>query len=517
MPFAIILAQPGRFSCVQRDSATRNYSRPFRTPSAPRGGGRRAPSAVAPPVKLLDRLVAKIDDEVGGRGNLPIVILLASVLALEMADMGTISAVSGSLKHVFGIGNTRIGLLMAVVSFVGAAAALPFGILVDRGRRKTILMVAVTIWAMAMVASGTASSYGYMLGARIFLGGIVAVATPCVASLTGDFFHPGARARIYGIILGGELVGAGIGFLVSGEVSSWASWRWSFYVMAVPSVLLLLAIWRWLPEPQRGAQSWSAGDGEEASPSLAAKVIAESDAEPREPLVLKEDPTRWSIWRTVKYCLRLPTYGLLIAASALGYYFFSGVRGFGMIYFTGHYGLPRSIVSALIIVPGIGAVIGSIAGGRISEWLLRRGHISARVLVPAAAVIICIPPFGFSIWTDDAAIGVILLTIGAAALAAAMAPMDAARLDIIEAHMWGRAEAGRRTLRSTLEGSAPLLFGAMSHWLGHDQESGLKWTFLLMLGTLILASLLAVFARRTYPRDVATAEASRRNVDERTG
>jgi hypothetical protein len=37
---------------------------------------------------------------------------------------------------------------------------------------------------------------------------------------------------------------------------------------------------------------------------------------------------------------------------------------------------------------------------------------------------------------------------------------------------------------------------------------GLEWTFLVMLAPLIAASSLAFPARRTYPRDVATAEAS---------
>ena len=62
-------------------------------------------------------------------------------------------------------------------------------------------------------------------------------------------------------------------------------------------------------------------------------------------------------------------------------------------------------------------------------------------------------------------------------------------------------------LRSTFEGGAPLLFGAVSGWLGGGQQ-GLMWTFLLMLIPMMMAGALVFPARKTYPRDVATAAAS---------
>ena len=62
-------------------------------------------------------------------------------------------------------------------------------------------------------------------------------------------------------------------------------------------------------------------------------------------------------------------------------------------------------------------------------------------------------------------------------------------------------------LRSAFEGGAPLLFGAMSGWLGGGGQ-GLMWTFLLMLFPMLLAGCVVVPGLRTYPRDVATAAAS---------
>ena len=62
-------------------------------------------------------------------------------------------------------------------------------------------------------------------------------------------------------------------------------------------------------------------------------------------------------------------------------------------------------------------------------------------------------------------------------------------------------------LRSLFEGGAPLLFGAVSLWLGGG-DAGLMWTFLIMLIPMAGAGFFVLPGRRSYPRDVATAAAS---------
>jgi len=481
---------------------------------------------------ILESAKERIVGVTGGAARLQIIAVLAAILALEACDLGTVSAVSGELKGAFHLGNTEIGLLIAVVSFVGAAATLPMGALVDRFSRRNLLMITVATWFVTEAVSGAATSFTFLLLTRAAVGIATAVAWPCVASLTGDFFPARDRAAIYGLIIGGELVGMGVGFFVSGEASTLLNWHWSFYLMSLPAIGLVWMIWRFLPEPERGSQGWI-DEGEDDPHAqrdsqhskrrhrVKAKSSSQSDSPspqdtvrrarvpPREELILREDPTQWSLWQVMRYLLRLPTYGLLIAASALAYYFLSGVRAFAMIYITQHYHITRSIVSSLVIVIGIGAIAGTVAGGRVSEMLLRKGRADARIVVAAVALAASVPVLGFAIWTRSAFLGIGLMTLGAGILAAAVAPIDAARLDIVHPRMWGRGEAGRMALRSTFEGGAPLLFGAMSEWLGGGQN-GLMWTFLIMLIPMLVASLLGVWARKTYLRDVATAAASSR-------
>jgi hypothetical protein len=110
----------------------------------------------------------------------------------------------------------------------------------------------------------------------------------------------------------------------------------------------------------------------------------------------------------------------------------------------------------------------------------------------------------------------------AAALAAPNPPLDAGRLDIVPAAIWGRAEAIRSAARSLLQAAAPLVFGAVAVWLGNAGRipsdsgghisaavvSGLRDAFLLMLIPLFASGVIVWLARRTYRRDVATAMAS---------
>lgn len=487
--------------------------------------------------ELVSEVEAKAVEAAGGPARFQVLLVLATILALNTADQGVVSAVADQLKSAFRLDNTAFGLLLSVVYFAGAFATFSMGALADRVRRKTVLIVVTVLWTAAMVLSGVAGSYLFLLLTRLFLGAVTAAAWPCVASLTGDFFPGDERAGIYGRILAGELVGAGMGFFISGEIATLLGWRWSFFAMALISAALAGAIWRFLPEPERGTQNWltvgetdpyaasrpaddgsaedagkdDAGDAEQSA--TAQKIVRQSHAKPREELVLREDPTdRGWIW-TIRYCLSIPSYRLLILASALAYFYFAGASAFGMLYFSGHYGLPHSIVSVLVFVIGIGALAGVVAGGYLSERLLDRGMPNARVIVPGLALLLSVPLFGLGLWTRSAWLGVLLMTLAAAALSAGVAPIDAARQDILHPRLWGRGEAGRMIVRSLFEAAAPLVFGLLSGWFGGG-DRGLMWTFIVMLVSMIAAGALMVPGRKTYLPDVATAAASVKAVRE---
>jgi predicted MFS family arabinose efflux permease len=508
-------------------------------------------------------------DAAGGPARARVALTLAAVLAVSGADTGTISSVADNLERSFGVGNTQIGLLLTVVSLTGAVCTVPAGILTDRVRRTRLLGGSIVIWAVATVASGAATSYLWLLLARVALGVVTATAGPAIASLTGDFFPAADRARMYGLILGGELAGSGVGFLVSGDLSSVTTWRAAFWWLAVPSLALAWVVWR-LPEPARdGASRIPAGATEitdeqdvaaarpasrlhawrrgrragREEPAPVERALADSGIKPREDLVLHEDPGRRSLWWAVRYVLQVRTNVVIIVASALGYFYFAGLRSFAVIFSTGHYGISKPTASLLILVIGFGTLAGVYAGGRATDRLLRRGHLRVRVFLPAACLLAVTPVFAAGIAVRAIPIALPLLIAGGFLLGAPNPGMDAARLDIMPGRLWGRAEAVRTALRSAGEATAPLLFGFVSQYVFGGpgaanpgsasqgagspaaasggttaaQSAGLEYTFLLFLGALLIAGLFALAALRTYPRDVATAVASDKAIGQASG
>src|SRR5919199_6816291 len=232
-------------------------------------GGRGAVGAVATVFGNLGRATSRgVTAALGGAERTRVVVLLAAVLGLASADASTVGAAASPLRDALHISNTDIGLLVTVTSLVAAVTTPPFGVLADRVPRTWVLAAAIVLWGAAMIWSATVSDFGELLLARLFLGGVTAAAGPLVASLVGDYFPSYERGRIYGYILAGELVGAGIGFAVTGDIAA-LSWRAAFVILALPAFVLAWLLFR-LPEPTRGGRDTIAAEG--------APVVSNEDA-----------------------------------------------------------------------------------------------------------------------------------------------------------------------------------------------------------------------------------------------
>jgi len=453
----------------------------------------------------------------GGAEQARVILVLASVLGLAGADTATVGASASELRHGLHISNTDIGLLVTVTSLVAAVATLPFGVLADRVKRTRMLGGAVLFWAAAMIWSATASSFSELLWSRLFLGAVTAAAGPLIASLVGDYFPASERGRVYGYILAGELVGAGFGFAVTGDIAT-ASWRAAFVVLALPALFLGWVTLR-LPEPARQDTVASADSDEPWAEEQAAPhatdvqaLVDEARIEPDPRLVLHGDVRRMNVIAATRHVLRVRTNVILIAASACGYYFLAGVLTFGVEFTTEQYSIGQAVANLLLLVIGAGAILGVLAGGFAGDALVRRGRVDGRILVSAvtatAATILFLP----AIFTRAAGSALLYLTAAAFMLSAQNPPLDAARLDIMPPQLWGRAEAARTLLRSLAQALAPLLFGAVSDYVFGGGRSGLQWTFFVMLLPLGASAFLLFKARDTYPADVASAAATIREA-----
>jgi MFS family permease len=270
---------------------------------------------------------------------------------------------------------------------------------------------------------------------------------------------------------------------------------------------------------------------EEASHEAAREAARRAGAVPNPELVLDEDPSQMSLGRSIRYIFSIPSNLLMILGSSLGYFYFAGLQTFALLFVKGQYQIGQATAELVLALLVVGAVIGTLVGGRLPDSLLRRGDLSARVWFPGACYIgaaLCLIP-GFignsltpALWFDIA---------GAALISAANPPIQAARLDIVPAGLWGRAQSALTVVRSLAQAVAPLAFGGVSqlvegivpaqapigtrpHAPTPDTTTGLEVTFLVMLAALGAAGWLLLRARTTFASDVATAAASELRGDE---
>ncbi len=168
----------------------------------------------------------------------------------------------------------------------------------------------------------------------------------------------------------------------------------------------------------------------------------------------------------MRYVLSIHTNVVLIVASAFGYFFYSGLQTFAVVFLRDRFSIGQSLASTLLVVLGSGAIVGFLATGRIGDALLARHHIAAHPIIAGVSLLIAAALFLPALLTTSLLIAAPLLFLAAGGLGGANPALDAARLDLIHHRLWGRAEAVRTVLRSSFVAIAPLLFGYVSTQFG---------------------------------------------------
>jgi predicted MFS family arabinose efflux permease len=119
-----------------------------------------------------------------------------------------------------------------------------------------LISAAVLLWSLASGASGLATSFAVLLIARCLVGVGEGGYGPVAPAILSDHYPVAVRGQVLGWFYMAIPLGTAMGLALGGQLAAWdpprESWRWAFYAVVVPGVLLGLAALA-MHDPPRGA------------------------------------------------------------------------------------------------------------------------------------------------------------------------------------------------------------------------------------------------------------------------
>jgi MFS family permease len=187
--------------------------------------------------------------------------LLLAINIFNYIDRQVLAAVLPSLKTEFLSGdpnqNGKAGLLTTAFLVSYMLLAPLFGWLADRCSRWMLVGLSVALWSLASGWSGLAGSFWILLVTRAFVGVGEAGYGPAAPTIIADLFPIERRGRALAWFYLAIPVGGALGYAYGGKVAATLGWRWAFYLVVPPG--LLLAVWAlFMRDPRTQAVSTEA-------------------------------------------------------------------------------------------------------------------------------------------------------------------------------------------------------------------------------------------------------------------
>ena len=163
--------------------------------------------------------------------------------------------VNVALPHI----QSALGFSGTGLEWVVNAYALTFGgLLLLGGRagdilgRRRVFIAGIILFSLASLLGGFATSQAWLLAARAVQGVGGAIVAPTALSLVTTNFPEGRpRNRAMGVYSAMSISGAAVGLIAGGLLTTYASWRWVFFVNVPIGVVVALMAPRVLGESQR--------------------------------------------------------------------------------------------------------------------------------------------------------------------------------------------------------------------------------------------------------------------------
>ena len=378
--------------------------------------------------------------------------LLGAACFCEGFDFATLTVVLPQIRATFHLTHSQADLWVAVL-YLGALPAVLWGRRADRHGRRSVLLASMVGFTVASAATAASPTIGVFVACqfvtRCFLATQIAIAWTMAAE---DL--PAARRGLgFGVLAFSSAVGTGLSAIVQAVVLSplGASWRW-LYVLALPFLLLVLALSRSLPESTRYAAFASRHDRMQGHAGL-----------------LTRPPFRRPL---AQICLMVLLANLTTEATVFAVDFMETDRG-----------LSSSSANLLLVVAGAVALPVLTLAGRLSDHIGRRRVCASGLVVQGAGLLVF---FIVARGTMQLGLALGLTYIG---LFAAWTTGNAFAVEVFPTALRGAASASASMAKLLGQSASFALAGVL---LAATHRT--SFTVSVLVAGPVLASLLIVFA-----------------------
>ncbi len=169
--------------------------------------------------------------------------LLTLVYVLNFLDRTLIYILFTPIKAEMNLSDTQLAFIgPTAFAIFYTVLGIPFGRMADSRTRKYLIAGGLAVWSLFSGLTGFAGSFYTILLCRVMVGVGEATLGPAALSLISDYFPPRMRATTQAIYSAGISIGGGIAYSLGGWIADNYGWRWAFYLLGFPGLILAVLV-----------------------------------------------------------------------------------------------------------------------------------------------------------------------------------------------------------------------------------------------------------------------------------
>jgi MFS family permease len=348
-----------------------------------------------------------------------VLVVLVIVYTFNFIDRQIVGILAIPIKAELRLSDSQLGLMggLAFALFY-TLLGIPIARLADRVSRTWIMTVALALWSLMTAMCGLTQNFAQLFMARVGVGVGEAGGVAPAYSLICDYFPAQERARALGVYSFGIPIGAAVGIVLGGYITSLMSWRMAFFIVGLAGLMITPLLKFTVREPKRGALDPLRVDADRAA-AAAAPSLLEIIA------VLARKPSFWGL-----------SLGAA-SASMMGYGLFFWAPSFLVRSF--HLSLLHASLSfgALVLVGGL---IGIWFGGALTDRYGEKRR-SMYAFIPAIAFVATVPFYVAGVLSTTLWISFLVLLVPTALGLVWLGPVLAAVQHLVPGNMRATASA----------------------------------------------------------------------------